>query len=175
VLAFSGTIASGKSTLSKAVAASLGWKRISFGDYVRGIAKERGLDDSRETLQNLGQSLIESLGWEDFCVKVLNQGGWRKAESIVIDGVRHVEVLQSLKKLAEPNRVALIFISLSNDERKIRLAARDGESKIAFKADQHSTEVQVNSVLHRSANLVVNGNRSVEELVDEITHWVGQK
>jgi len=34
VLGFSGPTASGKSSLSKAIAATLGWRRISFGDYV---------------------------------------------------------------------------------------------------------------------------------------------
>ena len=41
VLAFAGGIASGKSTLSSGVSRALGWPRVSFGDYVRRVARER--------------------------------------------------------------------------------------------------------------------------------------
>jgi dephospho-CoA kinase len=50
VVGFSGRIASGKSAISKALAADIGCRRVSFGDYVRKVAAERGLAPTREAL-----------------------------------------------------------------------------------------------------------------------------
>ncbi len=58
VLAFSGGIRSGKSTLSTGVAEALGCRRVSFGDYVRAITQVRGLENCRENWQAVGESLI---------------------------------------------------------------------------------------------------------------------
>ena len=44
VLAFAGRIASGKSTFSMGLAQVLGWPRVSFGDYVRQVARHSGLE-----------------------------------------------------------------------------------------------------------------------------------
>ena len=75
VLAFAGSIASGKSTLSAGVAQQLGWRYASFGDYVRLVAREQGLDGSRAVLQEVGARLIDQ-GWKHFCWAVLGQVDW---------------------------------------------------------------------------------------------------
>jgi len=103
ILAFSGGIGSGKSTLSSGVAEALEWPRVSFGRYVRAVALDRGLDaESREVLQEVGESLITA-GWVPFCRAVLTQADWRPERSLVVDGIRHVEALQTLRALAAPS------------------------------------------------------------------------
>ena len=79
VLAFAGAIRSGKSELSSGVAGTLGWARVSFGDYVREVAQQRGLDSTREALQAIGVSLIAE-GWEQFCRSVLSQAHWQAGQ-----------------------------------------------------------------------------------------------
>jgi dephospho-CoA kinase len=49
VLTFAGRIASGKSTLSRQIAVTLGWPWASFGDYVRAEATRRGFDPTSRT------------------------------------------------------------------------------------------------------------------------------
>src|SRR5207237_1082407 len=83
VMALSGRIGSGKTTVSTEVARRLGWVRTSFGDYVRSLARSRGLDDSRETLQPLGASVLNE-GVEPFCRAVLAQAGWTSGTPVVI-------------------------------------------------------------------------------------------
>src|SRR5262245_26710720 len=100
-ICFSGAIRSGKSTLSSGVAAQLDCPRVSFGDQVRAEAARRGLSQTRQVLQNLGQSLVQTAPIE-FCKAVLSQAHWKHDTSIVIDGVRHVLILDSLRTLVAP-------------------------------------------------------------------------
>ena len=44
VIGFSGKKGSGKTELSNALSKSLGWKHVGFGDYVRDVCRQRGLD-----------------------------------------------------------------------------------------------------------------------------------
>lgn len=94
IVAFSGQIASGKSTLSKLLADKTGWNRFSFGDYVRVCAKKIGLDaNDRETLQDLGACLSKRP--EPFVRGFLEWTG--TPENMIIDGVRHFSIVLALK------------------------------------------------------------------------------
>lgn len=86
-------MAVGKSTVAAAVAAARGAPLLAFGDLIRREAKARGIGGDRASLQNLGQELYLSLGAAGMCTALLD--GYD--ENVIIDGVRHVEVLQSLQ------------------------------------------------------------------------------
>jgi dephospho-CoA kinase len=124
VLAFSGSIGSGKSTLSLSVAKALNWPYVSFGNHVRTVALLRGLGESREVLQEVGESLIQE-GWEQFCKSVLAQTTWEPGEPLVVDGIRHVEAVETLQLLIVPSELLLIHITLNEPTRKARLYKRD--------------------------------------------------
>lgn len=170
VLAFSGGIRSGKSTVSTAVAESLGCQRVSFGNYVRMITRLRGLEDCRENWQGVGESLIHE-DLNDFCSAVLAQAPWEPGGSLVIDGVRHVEVAQALKLLVSPSELRLIYIDADDESRERRLRESSPSEKPLAQLEKHSTEVQVKTRLRGLADLVVDGTRPAEELIREITAW----
>lgn len=171
VLAFAGRIASGKSTVSQGVAAALGWPWTSFGGYVRMEAQHRGLDETRAVLQQVGEQLIAA-GWELFCQAVLAQAGWRPGQPLVIDGIRHVEGLQTLRDIAAPQSVLLILIDVPEMVRTVRLSARGVTGDEQQQDDRHASETQVNAILPQIANLIVDGTRPVEDLVHDITLWI---
>ena len=102
LVCFSGQISSGKSSVSNAVARALGWRRAGFRDYLRAEIKHMGGDPtSRRALQNLGQQRVES-GPEGSCRAVLSSGGLTPGDDFVIDGLRHLKLLQILAGLALP-------------------------------------------------------------------------
>ena len=173
ILAFSGGIGSGKTTLSKEVSTLLNWKRISFGDYVRAVAIERGIDNnSREKLQELGESLIEK-GWDAFCNGLLKKYQWKSDECLVIDGIRHKEAIDTLRKITFPSKVFLIFISLDFKNRQQRLL-ENGNKQIndLRRFDSHSTETQVSSVLSQTSDLILDGNMGIDELKNKVFNFV---
>lgn len=175
VLAFSGSIGSGKTTITEAVAKSLGWKLASFGRVVRKEARQRGLDpESRETLQRLGSELIEE-GWEGFCQAVLVDAGWKQGEGLLVDGIRHIEALDTLRMLVQPLPLFLIYVHVKACIREKRLADRDGyATQEMHRLDQHETESQVHNVLDCAADLVVDGALPVALIVERILTWISE-
>ncbi|HEX9944733.1 MAG TPA: AAA family ATPase [Thermoanaerobaculia bacterium] len=175
VLAFSGKIGSGKSTLSAQVALALGWKLASFGEFVRAIAKIQGLDDRREVLQDLGAALVEK-DVEDFCRAFLAHFRWQAGEPLVVDGIRHAEVLETLRSLVAPLEVSLVFVDADDSIREERLR-RSGDSVVLplTELDSHSTEQQVGSRLAERAELRVSGTRPAPQVVREIVEWVHKR
>ncbi len=172
VLTFSGSIGSGKSTLSLSVAKALNWPYVSFGNYVRTVALLRGLGESREVLQEVGESLIQE-GWEQFCKSVLAQTTWEPGEPLVVDGIRHVEAVEMLQLLIVPSELLLIHITLNEPTRKARLYKRSPADYAKMQSiEDHSTEVQVKGQLPQMANLIVSGERSTDDIIREILIWL---
>ncbi len=177
VIVFSGQIASGKSTISTAVATALGCERISFGGYVRRVAADRGLNaGSTQVLQELGQHLVErdSLG---LCRAVLGQAAWKLGALLVIDGLRHVEIANELRKQVAPARLVLVHLSVDSKTRQRRFEGRmrkglrpTGDSLLEL--DKHLTEVQVPNVLARMADLVLDGRTPESDLVKRVVDYV---
>lgn len=174
VLAFSGKIGSGKTTLSQQVASALGWRRASFGEYLSMFAKSQGLDDSREVLQELGESLV-SRNPDDFCRSVLAHFGWHSGEPLVIDGVRHVTIVEALRRIVAPLDLRLVFVSVDEDTRLKRLKKTDREVMSRLQdVESHSTERDVINLLPSLASRHIDGERPSNEVVREIVGWIHQ-
>ena len=173
ILTFSGKIKSGKTTLSKSIAKKLDWSYISFGDYIRSVAKMKGLIESRETLQNLGEQLVETMGWERFCKDILDQISWKNGQSIVIDGVRHSEAILTLKKLTAPSNVLLVYLTLDENDQKERLSQiMDINNEEFLRMNSHSTEIQVYNLLPNIADLILDGSQHIDILIDKLIDWL---
>ncbi len=174
VLAFAGRIGSGKSSISRAVAKELRCPYVSFGAYVREVAGLRGLGSERVTLQDLGASLIQDLGWDQFCLVVLAQADWNPGESLVIDGIRHSEAVYTLGRLVAPSSLVLVYIDVDETSQERHLESRGTtHSGDLHRIEAHPIERQV-ATLAEIADLVVNGEKTVEQLVREITDWAEQ-
>jgi dephospho-CoA kinase len=168
VLAFSGRIASGKTTVSLEISRQLGWKRASFGDFVRKEAYRRGFDNtSRKTLQEIGNELIER-GWTAFCLSVLGEAQWEAGEGLVIDGIRHLEGLEAIREIVSPLKLFLLFISVNSEIREHRLSKKSiGKGQIAA-IEEHSTESQVRGHLKDHADLIIDGATPISSIVQSI-------
>jgi len=62
IIGVTGTDGSGKDTVGQLLLEKLGWPHYSLSDEIRQIARERGLDLSRETLANLANELRQAHG-----------------------------------------------------------------------------------------------------------------
>jgi cytidylate kinase/transcriptional regulator with XRE-family HTH domain len=175
VLALSGRIGSGKTTLSHELADALGWKRASFGEYVRAYAKSQGLDDnSRDVLQAVGQSLVEKDA-VDFCRSVLAHFGWTSGEPLVIDGIRHSAVVDALRKIVAPLDLRVVYVDVSEKTRLKRI--RDTDKDVVQRMNEieaHATEREVPNAVRALAARHIEGDRPVEDVVQDILGWVHQ-
>jgi dephospho-CoA kinase len=173
VVGIIGKIRSGKSSLSQGLSENLNWPYVSFGDEVRRIAKQRGLEPSREVLQEIGQDLVYNSA-QEFCKAVLAQAEWQPGESLVVDGIRHLEVVEILRELVRPSALRLVYLKTADQIRESRLAAEIKGRQDLESIEHHSTEVQVGTVLPNVADLIVDGASPMNELITEITSWLGQ-
>lgn len=171
VVAFSGKIGSGKSEVSSQLATRLGWRRASFGDYLRSLARNQGFPESREILQTLGESLVAK-DIRQFCKDVLTDANWAPGQGLVVDGIRHTEAVAILREIVMPLPFLLILIELPDPLRQDRLLKKGLEVESLRRLELHSTESQINSVLPRVADLRIDGTRKPDELIEEIVEYL---
>lgn len=163
VLSFAAPIEAGKTTVSTRVAQRLSASRVSFGEYLRTVARTRGLTVTREILQELGEGFV-SRDVRSFCEDVLEQQPWEPGRPLVIDGVRHVEVLDTLRELLAPAKSYLIYINVDRTTQTKRL--KDDplpHAKSLGELELHPTERQVRNRLPDRAALVLDGTQDPDE------------
>jgi cytidylate kinase len=169
IVAISGPIGSGKTTLSRKLAEFLKATYISFGQYVRSIANQRELSTTRESLQRLGEELIAADPAE-FCRQTLQFSKWKPGDRAVIDGIRHVAVLKFLREEVAPLPLLFAFLDLDDKTR----AQRRGVDVAALKtSEQHSTESEL-AQLRKLADLYIDGQLTTAVQVTLISKAVAE-
>lgn len=119
-------------------------------------------------MQVLGASLVNKNPTK-FCRDVLNQFSWQPGDPLVIEGIRHIEILNTLNRILAPQHVELIYIELSDNELKKRRSF--SISTYAQGIDNHSTENEYD-LLRGNANLVIDGSESVEKIYGKISAYL---
>lgn len=170
-MAFSGEIGSGKTTLSYALATRLNWKHASFGELLRAEAIKRGIiNPSRRELQNLGQTWINK-DIKGFGLALLRSVDWSPGEPLVIDGVRHLEMISVLKELTLTDQVRIVFTYTTTAIRKKRQLSRGG-CEINDIDESHPVEIQSHSILAKASDLLIDTTLSVCDCVNIIVNWL---
>lgn len=160
---------SGKSTVSRLVADLLNVPHGSFGNVVKKTARTMGHPEDRTFLQSVGEEMVNK-DPKGLCTAVLAECNWRKGDSVVIDGIRHVRVLDCLRELVQPVKLVFILLTLIEKERVSRLKLRDQLTETDIqKHDLHSTEIQLGSTLTHHADIVLDSDLPPKELVQRIT------
>jgi|ERR1017187_951538 dephospho-CoA kinase len=172
LFAFCGPIGSGKSSVSKLFATKHGATWSGFGATVREIALERGLATDRGSLQCLGATLVKNEAGT-FCRRVIALTARASDKPAVIDGLRHIAILQELRHILNPRKVVCIYVDAPLTIRLERVKKRDGLSPDQLaRLEMHSTEVEVEHRLKGIADFVVDNQKSVAECVDSIMDWM---
>jgi cytidylate kinase len=176
IVGFGGSTLSGKSRLAVGVAASLGWPRGSFGDIVRDTARSLGLKGTVPELQRIGEDLVANNA-EAFCRRVLSQAGWSPGRPAVLDGVRHVSIVRTLRQITAPQRFVLVLVVASTEVRIERLADRqrvfgDQQGLSLVSIDQHSTERETQGLLRQQADFIVESNSVDQDPTEVVVDWI---
>ncbi|MER7609742.1 AAA family ATPase [Nocardioides sp. NPDC127503] len=142
-----GPMAVGKSTVAGKVAMSNDSVLLSFGDLVRAEAQQRDLSRDRATLQELGQELHTRWGPRGLSEALLQE---RRAD-VVIEGVRHLDVLEALHALM-PDLV-VVFLTAPPDVLDERWTAR-GATGARTAATIHGVESELD-LLRNHASVII--------------------
>lgn len=172
-ICFSGRIAIGKTSVSKALAEELRCPWTGFGSYIRRVALTRAIDvEDRDQLQELGELLIQEHGFEWLCREVIAAAHWTGDRPLVIDGIRHAEAFQTIARLLSPHRVVLIHLTIDEEMLRERSKERGLEPGKRATWESHSTEQQVISTLPNIADLTVDANMPLDEITRRITGFL---
>lgn len=159
-----GEIASGKTTLSEALSASIGCPRYSVSDYLKVQAKNKGYKViNREVLQQIGADCI-SEGWTTFCKNFIDFIGLNDMETVIIDGVRHKAFFEALKMLTSPNKNWLFYLDVDKNKIHERKQQR-GELCINY---SHIAEGNMLELKSMADHVLIVGEMTEKELAGEI-------
>ena len=170
IIGIAGPIASGKSTLARALVKKFSLKLIGFGEFVRHEAKARGMDaTNRRVLQELGQSLVD----EDvaaFVHSVFARADFRPADGVVMDGIRHENVWREVVAYASlhGSTARLIYLDMPDEDRHRRLEARGISSDQSLAQDLHASEADVHNRLANQAELRLDALRPEDDMLATI-------
>ncbi len=85
IIGITGTFASGKDTVAEYLAKKKGFERVTLSDIIREELKKRGLSETRENLQKIGNELRRQKGPLYLLKEALSRV---KSNKVVIAGVR---------------------------------------------------------------------------------------
>jgi cytidylate kinase len=171
LLCFSGQIGSGKSSVSTAVAAALGWRRTGFGDYLRGEIVRRGGDpNDRKALQDLGQERVETDA-AAFCRDVLAAAGFTPGDDLVIDGIRHSAIFEMLAEVSKPSEARLLFLGAHETTRNVRVQSRSDAQDFA-RASMHPVEIEMQNALPQRADALLDASQPFDQVVAACLEFV---
>lgn len=142
-----GKICSGKSTLARNISTYTGFPLASFGGILRKYTTNANLPTTREALQNLGQNLIDQLGYEGFLKWIINHSSdiqWNSA--LVLDGLRHEAIYKRLVEMFPAN--ILVYCICDQETQLARVMDRDkidrcgAERIISHETERHIEELE---------------------------------
>ncbi|MBI1198710.1 MAG: AAA family ATPase [Phenylobacterium sp.] len=177
IIALAGAIGSGKSTLANALAAARAARCASFGNYVRHLVGERGLDvNDRTVLQDVGHERVEADA-RAFLDDTLEWAGHQPTDELVLDGVRHLKILAALQvRAAELNDpTVLVYLGTPVDVRHARVASRGKTLEQILEDERHPAEQDLYQGLRNAADLRLDGGRPVLELRDELLGFLSTR
>jgi dephospho-CoA kinase len=172
IVAISGPIATGKTTIAKGLAARLEWRTFSLSQTIRKIAMDRGSPLTRSSLSLIGLELL-ARGSDTFVQLVLDDIGWTPGMPFLVDGVRQQAVYNAITLAVSPLPTCLIYVEASFSVRAKRAMARDQITAAELReVDEHPLEQEL-AALRSTADLVLNADNDVGHLTDLALEWLG--
>lgn len=168
-----GRIASGKSTTAEALRQRFDGSVVSFGRAISQIARERGIPINRPELQKLGQDLVDNA--PDFLIsRTLDVIGVDDLTNRVriVDGLRHLTIMEDIKRMFVNWSTVTVYIDLPVSECIKRAEARGIDKAEYLRYETHETELDVHDKLKAASDVVIDGFRTTDDIVEIIARSI---
>lgn len=176
IVGITGYLASGKDTIANYLIEK-GFNHYSLSDELRSILKEKGVEQTRENQQKVGNELREKYGSDYLAKRVIEKA----KEPAVITSIRSIGEVEFLKNRG----MKLIFVDAPIETRYQRILdrKREGEEVLSFDQFKAQEEVEKGSSstsqqLHKVADLadytIINDgtfeefNKKVDQVLGEL-------
>lgn len=176
VVGITGPIGSGKDTVSEYLEDRYGFRELSFGDMVRGIAREKDLEPNRENLQEIQRGYRDRYGDEYFGRRIAEKMEKSEGGKFVLSGVRRPEDFEPLKKKhGEDFYLLLVDAKPKIRFRRLRKRGRPGDPDTFEefrKQDEEEKERFDMEKTFREADYEIYNNGTLEDLKKKIDGFV---
>jgi len=183
-IALTGYMGTGKGEVAKKLKEE-GYKYISLSDVIRKEAEKRGLEQTRENLQDIGNELRRNYGPGILGLKIretieAEEGAIFGTGNWIIDGVRNPHEITEIKKIPKSHLLA-VTASLPTITERLKSRKRPGEAEVTEKEifeklkkesgiGENESGQQVQKCLDNSEFLIINEG-SLEELDKKLKHF----
>jgi len=173
IISVIGLMGAGKGTFAHYVSKKYGYFKITYGDIIRDLARQRGLELTRENLQAVRRETLKKYGPE--YVGKLVAEKIRNHKKAVIDGVRLIEDINPIIK--EYGKPVVVLIETKPEIRfeRMRKRNRPGDPKTLeeFK-DQEEKEKKLFDFdrVFALADYKIKNNGTLEEFYRKIDDFM---
>lgn len=175
ILGFTGLPACGKGTAAKYYSKKYGSPTFRFSTSMRDLLDRLYLPQSRENMSAISRITRETFGQDLYAKVMAGDVGKADHDIVIVEGIRRMEDVQELKKLANFKLVAIeADMKVRYERLKIRGENSDDNTKTweEFKADhQLETELTIPSVMEK-ADIRIDNNGSLEDLHKQLDELV---
>ncbi|MFC1626036.1 AAA family ATPase [Patescibacteria group bacterium] len=119
IIGITGTLGSGKETVSKYLVKNKGFKRYSVGNYLNSVLRNRGIKINRVSLQDMANEIREQKG-ADHIVKILFNKAKKSKSNVIIESIRNIKEAEFIKS----HKGVLIAIDAEVKQRFKRIKKR---------------------------------------------------
>lgn len=170
-----GSLASGKGTTAAYLASRYQAQVFRYSSILRAVLKILYLEETRDNLIRLSESLLKTFGDDLLAKIILKQIQESSAKIIVVDGIRRPADFQLLKNLKNFVLVEIYALPEVRYKRLIKRGENRDDKKKSFQeflADhRRSTERNIQKVA-RLAQEKIDNNGSLEDLYRQIDQLV---
>ena len=171
IIGLTGTMASGKGEIVKYLKAK-GFEHYVYSDILREIAKQRGVEPTRENLQKLGTDIKRETKSPGILSKKLLEK--IKTNKAIVDGIRNADEIRELRKQRETYIIGVNAPKRVRYER-IRKRNREGDPKTFSEFEKldnlenrgKTKGQEINKCL-KMADFIINNNNTLEKLKKEV-------
>ena len=170
VATFSGPIGSDRSRVAVLVAEARGCACVKFSEFIKADVERAGGDPTERVLmQRRGQQLVQEQLTEfvQGVLEIAKTRGWTPGGELVVDGLRHAEVLVKLRELV-PSKVLHISISADPLKREEGARQRGIQERFLYRYDSDLTELQNSRILPAYADLELDGSDPPTFMVEKV-------
>jgi dephospho-CoA kinase len=117
----------------------------------------------------MGEDLIRDLSAAEFVRRVIDRSGRDGSRGLVVEGIRHDHIAEAVRTFVRPVAYALVNVDAPRELRELRLRERGrAESSALVRAEKHSTERQVATLVREQADFVIRATNEIEAVPSEI-------
>lgn len=171
VIAFSGQIGSGKSTVAHAVSEALGLELLRSRKYLESALKILDMPVTEANMQAIGRFFVSTVGGDGLTLRVLHS---RQTNSIGYDSFRNIDEVHMLRDVLG-SAFQLIYIDATQETRLRRYLGRPGrDNDIASFEKREAHEVERDVIRLKEVSDLIVPEAEIEASVSTVLTHIGK-